>query len=101
MKKEKTKILREKYAGSYTGKKTKLKPSQIVKCFTDYFIGRAKRVLKITNKEINSVHIDVHDEYPITGEIVVWLHNKKGVIGSASFHKDGRFVDKTDHRNAK
>lgn len=76
-------------------KKQKIKALPVVKEFANYIIGRAKRVLKISNEEFETVSIDVHPE---CGTIWVWFHYPTMVIGRVQFYFNGRCYEKTDYR---
>lgn len=75
-------------------KKEEIKSLFIVKEFTDYFVRRAKKVLKVKNSEIETTGIDVHPE---RGTIWVWFHCKHNLI-RAQFYFDGQCFDKYDDR---
>jgi len=97
MKKEKIKILREKYAGSYIGKRSKIKPVRELKEFVEYFIQRAKRVLELTKKEYDSFHIDLID----LKSIEVWFFNDTRIVAMVKFIADGRKIETDDKREGK
>ncbi len=69
----------------------KIKPLPFVKEFADYFIQRAKRVLKLKNKDFDTIHIDYYNcTNPET--IMVWFHRKslERIVGSVNFTLDGK-----------
>lgn len=76
-------------------KRGKIKQLPCVEEFTNYIIRRAKRVLKIKDKEFNTLSIDVH---PDRGTIWVWFHIPEQVIGRVQFYVDGRCYEKSDYR---
>ena len=80
-------------------KEEKIKALPFVKEFSEYFIQKAKRALKLRNKDFDTVHIDY---YSCTnpGTIYVWFHreSKKGIVGKVSFTFDGKQTDKTDNK---
>ena len=76
-------------------KKQKIKPLPVVKEFANYIVTRAKRVLKISNKEFETVSIDVHPE---RRTIWVWFHNLEKVIARAQFYCNGQCYEKIDYR---
>ena len=75
-------------------KKEKIKPLPFVKEFSDYFLRRAKKVLKVKRSEIETSSVEIHLE---RGTIWVWLHCKDGLI-RAQFYLDGQCYNKYDDR---
>ena len=75
-------------------KKEKIKPLPCYKEFFNYFVARAKRVLKLKNEQFESVNIETHTAYPKTGNIEVWFFGRNKVIAKATFHEDGRIASK-------
>ena len=76
-------------------KEEEIKPLLFVEEFSDYFVKRARRVLKLKNSEFKTASIDVHPE---RGTIWVWFHTTEKVIGRAQFNFDGRCYQKLDNR---
>lgn len=76
-------------------KKRKIKPLPVVKEFTDYFLRRTQRVLKMKASDMHHTSIDVHPEEKT---IWVWVHGKEAIIARAQFTFDGRCYSKTDNR---
>ena len=79
--------------------KEKIKPLPCYEEFFNYFVARAKRVLKLKNEQFESVNIEVHTGYPKTGNIIVWFHGQNKIIAKATFHENGRIADKSDYRS--
>ena len=79
--------------GKMKGKTIKALP--FVKEFADYFVRRAKRVLKLRNEDFKTSSIDVFVE---RGTIWVWFHNPDKIDGRAQFKFDGRCYYKVDYR---
>ena len=69
-------------------KKEKIKPLPAVKAFTDYFIRKAKRSLRLKKADFDRVNID----YTSRGTIWVWFFkDKKNVlVGKVVYNVDGR-----------
>ena len=68
-------------------KKAKIKPRPAVKEFEEYFLRRAKRVLKLKKGDFDSYHV----EYLSTRQIIkVWLFVDCSVIGHAEFDVAGK-----------
>ena len=76
-------------------KKEKTKTLPFVKEFSDYFVQRAKRALKLKNSEFETSSISVHPE---RGTIWVWFYGPKKVISYAQFKFDGHCYRKSDNR---
>jgi len=78
-------------------KKQKNKPLPVVKEFADYFIRRARRVLKMKVADYDSVHIEYWDD---TGKVWVWFHSsaRKGIVARVDFHINGKTDVVVDHR---
>ena len=72
-----------------------IQPLPFVKQFSDYFVRRAKRVLKLKDSEFKTVSIDLHPE---RGTIWVWFHEPARIVARAQFYFDGRYFDKLDYR---
>jgi len=62
---------------------------QMSKAFANYFTRKAKRVLKLKNKDFDSVHIDYFSD---TASIWVWFHRKTkdGIVGRVDFTLNGK-----------
>jgi hypothetical protein len=73
-------------------KKEKIKSLPIVKSYADYFLARAKRILKLKNSEFESVHVDLVD----LRSIDVWFFYKTNVVARIQFTPDGQIKDKED-----
>lgn len=76
-------------------KKDKIKPLPIVKAYADYFVRRAKRILKLKESDYNNINIDF---YGRSGMICVWIHGKDSIIARVEFESDGKIRDKYDYR---
>ena len=72
-------------------KEEKIKPLPCVKEFIDYFTQKAKRVLKLKNRDFDTVHID-YFSCTSPGTICVWFHRRLGarIVGRISFTPDGK-----------
>jgi len=78
-------------------KEKKINPLPLVKAFTDYFIRRAKRILKIKNSEFTSITLDV---FIRSGHIWIWFHSRNGIVAKVEFESNGRKIVKTDYRRS-
>lgn len=67
-------------------KKQKIKPLPIVKAFSDYWIRRGKKVLKIKKGQYKTVTVD----YTTRGFVYVWFHGEDEIVGNATFTLDGK-----------
>ena len=76
-------------------KEEKIKSLPFVKKLSDYFVRRARRVLKLRVSEFETASVDLHPE---RGTIWVWFHTTEKVIGRAQFNFDGRCYHKLDCR---
>jgi len=78
-------------------KEEKIKPLPFVKEFSDYFVNRAKRILKLRNVEFDNINIDFWDHLK---EIWIWFFKDGlGIIARAQFTIDGRQIGTViDHR---
>ena len=79
-------------------KEEKIEPLPCFRDFFNYFTKRAKRVLKLKNDEFDSIHMDVYNDCPSTGNIVVWFFKKTEIIAKIDFLEDGRCINKFDYR---
>ena len=71
--------------------KEKIKPLLCVEEFINYFIPRAKKALKLKNKDFDTVHVDYFScTNPAT--ICVWFHRglEAEVVGQVNFTPDGK-----------
>ncbi len=67
-------------------KKEKIKPLPVVKAYADYWIRRARKVLKVKKGEYKSVNVD----YTTRGFVYVWFHREHDVVAHATFTLDGK-----------
>jgi len=79
-------------------KKQKIKALPVVKAFRNYFINRAKRVLKLTKKEYDSFHIDyMHGP----DAVEIWFFHETGIVAWVTFTHDGCTKSIDDKRKKK
>lgn len=78
-------------------KKAKIKTLPFIKEFADYFVRRARRVLKLKLKNGDYDHMGM-DVHPDDGTIWVWVYGPKEIVGRAQFNFDGRCYHKVDNR---
>ncbi len=71
-------------------KKEKIKALPVVKAYADYFVCRAKRILKLKNSEFEAIHIDLHDFLSID----VWFFLETKIVARVLFALDGQQKDK-------
>ena len=77
-------------------KKEKIKQLPVFKEFWNYFLRRAKKVLKLRNSEFEAVHIDIKDK-----EIQLWFFVKTNIVARVQFTPDGkRYGDVRDNRKS-
>ena len=76
-------------------KKEKIKALPVVIKYAEYFIRRAKRVLKLKDVDIDHIGIDFIGR---SGQICVWIHGKDKILARAQFESDGTVIDKYDNR---
>ena len=67
-------------------KKEKIKPLPVVKAYTDYWIRRARKVLKVKKGQYKSANVD----YTTRGFVYVWFHGADDVVANATFTLDGK-----------
>ena len=80
-------------------KKEKTKPLPMVEAFIDYFVGRAKRILRLKNADFESYHVNY---YFRTKTIQVWFFGDDSeILAELRFTRDGRLAAKDDYRNGK
>lgn len=73
----------------------KIKSLPITDTFTDYFIRRAKRILKLKNSEYVSITFDI---FMRSKHIWVWFHTGNGIIAKVEFEFSGAKISKSDYR---
>lgn len=67
-------------------KKPKIKPLPIVKAYTDYWLRRARKILKVKKGQYKSVSVD----YTTRGFVYVWFHGSDEVVAHTTFTLDGK-----------
>ncbi len=67
-------------------KKEKIKPLPMVKTYTDYWIRRARRVLKVKKGQYKNANV----EYTTRGFVYVWFHGEENIVANATFTLDGK-----------
>jgi len=90
------KELLDKYKGGKM-KEEIIKPLPLVKEFSDYFVNRAKKILKLKNSEFKSFGIDIWNSGK---NLWVWFYGENSVIvARVTFTADGKKDgDVIDHR---
>ena len=72
--------------GDNMKKEKKIKPLPIVKAYTDYWIRRSQRVLKVKKGQYKTVTVD----YSTRGMVYVWFHGEEEILAHATFTVDGK-----------
>ncbi len=78
-------------------KKEKIKPLPVAKDFADYFVSRAKRLMKIKTSEYRSISMDY---WLRSGHVWVWFYAEPGggILARVEFDHDGHVTKKVDNR---